>query len=536
MPRRAAAAWAAAASFLAAGAFALTPADTGQRSYFCEDIRKPFFAETAPGSGLYAAARPQAMPEKFRMPKPAGTRRVFVIGESVAAILDQGSYALEPAGLSGWFRSVLPGGAAAPPEILNCGMGGYESYRISGVLKEVLGYSPDLVVLLSGNHEGSPEYLCPGLDFELRRRKLRLYERVFSLKHGPQRARKLASLRLHGEMLTAMAASARKAGVPLVLSTLPANFRDMPSRTPPAFENGLFAAGYLAYHRGRHAEAEKSLRAAARELPEDPHSRFYLARALEKLGRGREAAAYYAEAVSVDGDLTRADSERNALIRRAAAESGACLADLEGLFRGLAKDGLPGFAEFTDGMHWRRPLNRLVWDEIYRAAAACGLKEFSGLKASENRAWRETPRQDALVRLNYAASWMLGPGLLNEASLAELEHVRRLQPSLLKEITASQESFTAALKDVFWSAPMLPRAGEIFPSLLAHVAEVRRRAGDAGAAADLARRALSASPGHKGARFALAQALADLGKKEEAAAGFKALGEGVGGLAAAYGF
>lgn len=132
-----------------AALFAGAPEGLGgeRSSYLCEDVKKPLFRKEKDPSGAVRMAPNRAglQAASFLLPKPRGRRRVFVVGESVAGILGaaadvQGKY--------------LPGPAAAADlEIINCGMGAYDSSRLLPVLKEILAYEPDLVILLSGNNE-----------------------------------------------------------------------------------------------------------------------------------------------------------------------------------------------------------------------------------------------------------------------------------------------------------------------------------------------------------------------------------------------
>ncbi|OGR95562.1 MAG: hypothetical protein A2016_08990 [Elusimicrobia bacterium GWF2_62_30] len=510
--------------------------DDGQAGYYCGDIKKPFFAETAKGE--FAAQRKLAMPEKFTMPKPAGVKRVFVLGESVAALLDRGVCALSSCADLPWEK-----GADAVDnsgfEIINCGMGGYESVRIYGIFKEVLRYDPDLLVILSGNHEGSPDQNCPGLDFELKRRKFRLFEKYYSRTDVPQQAVKKASLKIHAAMVSDMSAAARKAGVPVVFCTLPANVRDMPSRTQLLLEDPQFAAGYKLFYENDHKAALEKFRAGLAAQPYDSLLNFYTARTLDKLGRAAEAAAYYRKAVDVDADMARASEARNDSIRGAAAAEGACVADLDKLFRGVADSGLPGFREFTDGMHWRTSYNRAVWNEIFRSASACGLKGFEKFRAADSPTWKETAREDALKRLSYAATW-LNPGdrSFNEASLAELAYVRQEAPGLLENAAVSAQALDKAILRNFWSIGKVVQLEALFPLFLGHLSEVERRQGNYGAAMILCDRALALDPARGFLKLLRAQILAGQGNKKEAEREFNGSGlvREARGLGLAYGF
>jgi len=102
----------------------------GLDDYFCNEVKKPFFAEAAREKGRFIPQRKEAQPDSFLMPKPAGTKRVFVVGESVAALLGSGNNLSGKLTRGQKILKKLLGSAAGPDariEIMNCGMGGYES-------------------------------------------------------------------------------------------------------------------------------------------------------------------------------------------------------------------------------------------------------------------------------------------------------------------------------------------------------------------------------------------------------------------------
>ena len=497
-----------------------------QNDYLCKEVLNPFFAEAAAGSGVFKAQRSTASPEKFSMPKPAGVKRVFILGESVATILGQ-------------LNSVrFSGNDGAGLETINCGMSGYDSYRIYGILKEVLNYSPDLLVVLSGNNEGTPVRQCQGFAFELRRRKLRLLERYYSLRYNSQQARKKASLKMHAGMLGEMARAAKKAGVPVIFCTLPGNIKDMPSRMPAPLENELFASGYRLFYDKKYGAAAEKFSLGLRALPYDHFLNFYLAKALGKLGKPAEAAAYFLKADEYE-EMSRAGAARNALVKRVAGAEGACVADLEALFNKLSAGGVPGFQEFRDGMHWRESYNKAVWAEISRAAGACGIKGYEKLKTADSAGWKETPREDALKRLNYALSWIRETDrYLNEASLAELSYVRQELPGLLGEAAVSPEALNGLLMRNLWSFGKGVQVKTLFPFCLAYFAETQRRAGDYRKALVLCDRALALLPANGALKLLRAQILAGLGRTREAELDFlgSSLRPETRALGRAYGF
>jgi lysophospholipase L1-like esterase len=89
-------------------------------------------------------------PDSFAADKPAGSRRIFVLGGSTV----QGRpYAVETA-FSTWLKLRLQ--AASPSttfEVVNCGGVSYASYRVAQILREVLQHEPDAIVIYTGHNE-----------------------------------------------------------------------------------------------------------------------------------------------------------------------------------------------------------------------------------------------------------------------------------------------------------------------------------------------------------------------------------------------
>lgn len=89
-------------------------------------------------------------PDSFAADKPAGSRRIFVLGGSTV----QGRpYAIETA-FSTWLKLRLQ--AASPGttfEVVNCGGVSYASYRVAQILREVLEHQPDAIVIYTGHNE-----------------------------------------------------------------------------------------------------------------------------------------------------------------------------------------------------------------------------------------------------------------------------------------------------------------------------------------------------------------------------------------------
>ena len=485
--------------------------EAGLEKTLCGDVKKPFFSVDCAYDGA-CRARPQRAGSgaaAFGVPKPAGVKRVFLVGESVAQLLG------------------TPG-AGSGAEIVNCGMGGYESSRLKDVFSEVLRYEPDLVVVLSGNNEG-PEYPCPGLGPDLRRRRLRLLERFYSLTSSELPPAVRASLKTHEERLEAMAAMAAEKKVPLVFCTLPANL-ELPPPGPLPLENELFARGLYLFEK-------KDFKAAAAAFSErlaaagtDLHARFYLARALGALGRPAEAREQYLKVVELDPAQGRASGARNAMIRRLAARSGAGLCDLEKIFSALSPGGLTGFGLFSDGAHWRQAYGPPVWREIAAAAAAKGISLKA--PAAAGAPGGKIPDEELRKTFSYAVSGIdaagahgadgntLAAGVLSEPALAELAFLDRERPGLLKGLARSEADFFEFFISNAWSAGTAGRLPGLRWDFMAHLAELERRKGNYREALGLTESAIEELPDRIFYRLIKAQALHGLGLEKEAAAEF----------------
>ena len=99
---------------------------------------------TAPGKLRWFNA------QRFPATKAPGTFRVFTLGGSTT----YGHPFDDAVSYSGWLRELLP--AVEPSrrfEVINCGGISYASYREVVLLKELLQYAPDLVIVYSGPNE-----------------------------------------------------------------------------------------------------------------------------------------------------------------------------------------------------------------------------------------------------------------------------------------------------------------------------------------------------------------------------------------------
>ncbi len=483
-----------AAALLAAAcavpAAALTPGE--MEEYFCRQVREPFFSPAGPAAGgtLLRNSRPGSLAAEFVLPKPPGALRVFVVGESAAALLGGGSNSELAAALS----LVYPGRQV---ELINCGMGAYESRRIQAVLEEILAYGPDLVIVLSGNNENGREF-CPDLASELVRRSRNLRSKLAALSLPEDESVIRAGLAMHEERLRAMARLAAGAGVPAVFCTLPANQRGYAPDGDLPLERPDFIRGVAALERRDYAGALENLRAALAAAPREPFSLFYAGRALDGLGRPGEAAAYYGQAVTYDRAGDRCSPGRNELIRRVAREEGAGLADLERAFSGIAVGGAPGGEELADGVHWFRRYNSFVSGVIAEAARAAQPLGGAAQDGKAPPAPGAPDREDFRAKLSYAAAAVdpekFCAALPGERAITLLESLCSSDCPRLKRALASDKNLAGELLESSWRAEFKGAAGALRPALLHAAAEMLRRRGERRAALALGNKAAGLKP------------------------------------------
>ena len=294
--------------------------------------------------------------QTFQRIKPAGTLRVFVVGESSVHQLNEELPDLAER------LSTGPDGVRRPVEIVNCGGGSHGSGRLLFVVGEILEYQPDLVVLYLGNNEfeeveqvrwvrpevapvarwGSSlaivrvfrDRLSEAVERALVRwRNERLLARSVDTGARPEGDVDVPALMAAFEANVArMVALCRARGVPVVMGTVPSNLvhaRVRGAGYPERFEER--------FREGRYDEARALARQALRE----------------------------AQARHQSSDL------ENGILRKIAREARVPLADVEQAVIEREPHGIPGETLFGDHCHLNAE-GRQVWvrtfEPLMRAA------------------------------------------------------------------------------------------------------------------------------------------------------------------------
>jgi tetratricopeptide (TPR) repeat protein len=372
----------------------------------------------APERRSYLRTRP------FAAEKPTGTIRIFVVGDSSAYGFTfmgdrdpEGKQVVLPRPYAVLLEESLRDRHPERKfEVLNCGACGCATYRLKGLARELLRYSPDVMVFLAGSSEFLESRLFK--DWERVREQVGFLAHVKSLTLARDLLRKarggntnhrktvkndspflpildedvirgpfeVEALLEHSEFnLREIVEACREASVPLVLCTVPSNLRipprvllheipkakqvalaDVSDEQTARFEEAFSRAGELV-DAGRFDQALEYLGSARLRLADDPRIaglHFISACAFEGREDWEQARRFYVLAKDRDPYLWRATSGFNEIVRELAERPGVHLADLEKSFRQALPDGIPDSRLFFDRNHPRPAGHRLIAEKL----------------------------------------------------------------------------------------------------------------------------------------------------------------------------
>jgi len=261
---------------------------------------------------------------------------------------------------SGGIASFLRAGLQArypssDTEVINLAAGGQTAHRVARVAEEALEMEPDLLLIASCNNEGPPP---PG-ELEERLHRLAGYRLLSRVLTGeverddrPIHPRQLLDAdsieRGFRDSLEDIAAVTARAGVPVLLATMPVNYRYLDEHPPytDCIDPAVNLIGRGLYEQAvTYLEGCEDVSAAAR----------WMGIALFHLQRYDEAERALKLAVELN-PMTQCRPSLNQVIRDvAAANEHVYLADFESAAVALSPGGLPGKELFVDFCHmnWR---------------------------------------------------------------------------------------------------------------------------------------------------------------------------------------
>ncbi len=505
-------------AFLAAGAHA----DSRAQKYYYEDITAPFFALDPARPGWYHSVRPASITSSFPAVKSTDTFRVFVLGGSIAGLLHYNDHQGEFAQA---LQAVLP---SKKVEVLNCGMAGYESFREALIEQEILEYSPDLIVFLTGHNEGIASAPFPVWIMRAQERLSRFdaFRALVKSLHPEAAeavrtdARADARDATFAKNLSDNIRHARERGVEVAVVVPPRNYREPAElgRTPYDVE---FVPGWILFLKGDFAGARRawkdSLAAPANvNTAESAHKAFtwgFIARAEEKLGLWNEARDSFDQAARFDRAAI-CGLTCQGIIRETTKKEGGFLVEADRLFRLLTAPRMPGLETFNDRMHWKPQFNCLMSSEIIAAlrgqprlgALPWDAARIKALGASCDKPGGSGTVDDDLRILGYVLMSLSWPDFnhLSTVSVFSLQFIRDNHPEWFKDVPVLMKKMVNPQTQVY-GLTMAPDA-VVLPRFYWHIGEVRLLEKDyPGAIADLST-ALRLDPSLAWARLSLAVA------------------------------
>ena len=425
-----------------------------------DDAPDPFagFAREIPlferDGGVYRTSRARApfiAPQEFAAAKPPGAFRAFCFGGSTV----YGHPYTGDTAFPQWLELELAGSDPSRPwQAINCGGISYASYRIAPMVKEVLHYQPDLIIVATGHNEFLEDRTYHSLKTRSGFRTW-LQRQAYSL-HTVTLARRwlvrdrpgpppdgaatdgggelpphlvtrldfasgYASYRRDDpwwqtvaaqfdESVRQIVADCQAAHVPVLLVRLGSNLRDCPpyksehgAGLAPGPEADWQAAFDLATaaEKADPAQALRHYLAAAALDPEHALLNFRIARLLDRLGRPAEALPYFEKARDADICPLRITAPLEQALLRIAGETHTPLVDAARLIAARSPGGIPGYDWYVDHVH-----PTIGGHQLIARAIAAQLRARGALPPAA--AWSDAARRETYA--SHLAS--LGPAYL----------------------------------------------------------------------------------------------------------------------------
>lgn len=397
-------------------------------------------------------------PQSFAAVKAAGGFRVFCLGGSTV----QGRpYSVETS-FTAWLELNLR--AAKPDteiEVVNCGGISYASYRLVGLMTELLEYEPDLFIICTGHNEFLEDRTyarlkkTPAPLIRLHRTLLHLRSYALADRFLSRRSKSWADAPLtervqtkldspealdayhrddawrqravedFGRNLEAMARMAQGAGVPVILVDPVANLKDCPpfkSQSADGLsEDRVNQVAELRRRAGSIDWGDSSdkitlLEQAVAIDHRDAGLLFLLGKCYERLGRFDEARKWFAQAKDEDVCPLRILEPMHTVIREVASRYDLPLVDVVSLIEQRTPGGIPGKECLLDHVHPSIASHRAMADALFGTMEEMGLTQRpEGWSDARNDLWRRhlsslNPAYYAhgLARLKRLTQWSRG--------------------------------------------------------------------------------------------------------------------------------
>jgi lysophospholipase L1-like esterase len=316
----------------------------------------------------------------FLMPKPASTFRIFLVGESAAKGYPQPPNLSMGSFLQAMLQDLHPNKKI---ELLNMGTTGVSTFPLVYMTKELVRYSPDLIIVYAGNNEFYGAYgvastsrglgTRAGLKAQRAIRSMAVLQKLDEILHpppttdtslmeimmgdpgiDPDDSRRSLAARNLGENIREMIQTCRKAGVPIVVCTTAVNEAGLapignPSVLDPALPGGTAVDQAEQILTSHPADAENLLQNHLRTNPKDARAWFLLGRSL--LLQKKDSSDAFPKANRLDRMPWRPSDDLQEAIRDAARSEAVPLCDVQSWFRKKSPGGVIGWELLDDHVH-----------------------------------------------------------------------------------------------------------------------------------------------------------------------------------------
>lgn len=401
-------------------------------------VTNPEFGKRFFPPGLARPPRPQAFPQV----KPAGTRRVFVLGESAAMGDPDARFGL-PRMLEVLLRNRFTN---TPVEVVNAAVVAISSHVVRPIARECAAWGGDVWVVYMGNNEMIGPFgpisvfgwqapprayvratialkstrvgqAIDALTRTVARRGGELGEwggmtMMAEQRLGPDDPRLPGVYANFESNLEDILAAAKRARATVVLCTVATNLKDcapFASRHRSGLSASDLAAWEEHYRRGIDLEsrddfagASEAYRQAAALDPEHAELCFRWAGCCQRRGQTEEAVRLWRRARDLDALPFRADGRINEVIRRVAARhasEGVQYLDVEALFAARSPEGAPGREFFYEHVHFHPTGNHLLATAVAERVASALDGRPPGAEGVGAPPWM--PEGDCLQRLGF---------------------------------------------------------------------------------------------------------------------------------------
>ena len=444
--------------------------------------------------------------QSFAAVKPPDGLRIFTVGGSSAFGFPWGVHT----SFSGVLQDVLT--HAYPDrriEVINAAGVSYAMHRLNLVVRELVEYEPDVLIVYSGHNEfieydffealrerssvtnkfnhavshlrtsGALHSILAGTgtastpvseDFSM------VVERVDQVWESP--AARAAIVENYRDGLVQLIRTAHEHGTRVLVATVPCNLRDW---RPQRSVVGEFASDSQRriwqehYAAGQSHLATGELRQAVAELenalglaPRHADTHFLLGQANEQLGQWEPSRRSFESAADYDATPIRRLSQVNRAIREVANQEGALLVDVESIFMESSENGLVGFELIEDYVHPSPEGHSLIAWNLWREMAEA--QWIDGVQSADRAAFdRVVTARPSLVS-NRNAVWHYNQGVI-------LENQDHIEQAIEKYRQAIE------INPNYWGA-------------LQNLALLLRQQGNAEVALEMMRRAVAQRPGY----------------------------------------